>query len=145
MDPLTITAALVSFLAFSSSCASQLRRVIRNANHALDEILALSNEISDLNILLSDLEVASREIENSSPPHSGHDVSQAINSQLDKAKATLVQLQTCASELYDTLPDGSLKFQRYIWIWKKSKMTASQQDLVGIKRSLALMLASATA
>lgn len=116
MDPLSITAALVSFLAFFSSCTSQLRRVIRDANHAPDEILALPNEISDLNILLSDLKVASREIENSSPPHSGHDVSQAINSQLDKAKATLVQLQTCASELYDTLPDGSLKFQRYMWI-----------------------------
>jgi hypothetical protein len=145
MDPLSITAALVSFLTFSGPFASRLRRVISDANHAPDEILALSNEISDLNILLSDLEVASREIENSSPPQPGHNVAHAINSQLGKAKATLVQLQTCASELYDTLPDGSLKFQRYMWIRKKSKVTALLQDLVGIKRSVALMLASATA
>ena len=109
MDPLSITAALVLFLAFSSSCASQFRRVIRDVNHAPDEILALFNKMSDLNILLSDLEVASREIQNSGPRHFGHDVNHTINNQLGKAKVTLVQLQTCASELYDTLPDGSLK------------------------------------
>jgi hypothetical protein len=145
MDPLSITAALVSFLSFSGSCSSQLRRIIRDTNHAPDEILALSNEISDLNILLSDLEVASRDIENSSQSQSGHSIAHAIKGQLAKAKSTLVQLGSHASELFDVLPDGSLRFQRYMWIREKSKVTTLQQDLVGIKRSLALMLASATA
>ena len=111
MDPLSIGTAVVTFLAFSNSCAKQLRRVIRDANHAPNEILALSNEISDLNILLSDLGVASRDIENTNECRSGHNITHAVNSQLAKAKATLVQLESCASELFDTLPDGSLKFQ----------------------------------
>ena len=145
MDPLTITAALVQFIGFSGSCAKLLRRVIRDANQAPDEILALSNEISDLNILLSDLEATNRVIGQARSPEARLEVSDAISAQLVKARSILVLLESLASELFTTLPGERLKFQRYKWLRKKSSVIDLQHGLTGVKRSLALLLASITA
>ena len=147
MDPLSISTAVAAFISFSGSCAQLLRRVIRDANHAPDEILALSNEISDLNVLLSDLEATSRAIEQLHNPENSPDIptADAISSQLVKARSILLVLEALASELFTALPGGKLKFQKYKWIRKKSLVLEMRQDLISIKRSLGLLLASTTA
>lgn len=147
MDPLSISTAVVTFIGFSGSCAQLLRRVIRDANHAPDEILALSNEISDLNVLLSDLEVTSRAIEQLyiSEHSTAISIADAINSQLMKARSILLDLEALGSELFAASPTGKIKFQKYKWIRKKSLVLEMRQDLISIKRSLGLLLASATA
>ena len=43
-------------------------RLLTTPNHAPDEILALSNEISDINILLSDIEATARFIDQAGEP-----------------------------------------------------------------------------
>jgi hypothetical protein len=145
MDPLSVTAALVQFLVFSGNCAKLFRKVIRDANHAPDEILALSNEISDLNILLSDLEASNRVIEQVRDSQSRPDISDAIGAQLLKARSILILLESLASELFTAPPGERPKFQRYKWLRKKSLVLDLQRDLANVKRSLALLLASITA
>jgi len=149
MDPFSITGGVITFLGFSGACAKRLRKLIHDTKHAPDEILAISNEISDLNIVLSDLEAASRTIENASAvaqsslpePDFGH----AVTDQLAKARLKLHQLDSLLSELYITLPNGRNKFQRLSWIRKKGLATVLQRDLVNIRRTLGLLLASKSA
>jgi hypothetical protein len=145
MDPLSISAALVAFLGASGSCAKILRSVIHNANHAPDEILALSNEISDINILLSDLEATSRIIEQAGDPAEQSALSMALRTHLKKARSILVLLENVASDLYSVLPNGRYKFQKLKWMQKKSSVLGLQHDLVDVKRSLNLILSSTAA
>ena len=145
MDPLSISAALVAFLGASGSCTKILRSVIHNANHAPDEILALSNEISDINILLSDIEATARFIDQAGEPEEQSTLSAPLQLHLTKAKSILLLLETLASDLYTVLPDGRFKFQKLKWMQKKSAVLALKQDLVDIKRSLNLILSSTAA
>jgi hypothetical protein len=146
MDPLSITAAVVSFLSFSGSCAKHLRRLIHAANHAPDEILAMSNEISDINLILNDIENTNRTIETSGAQgQASPDLNSALSEQLVIARSKIVQLEALSSKLFIRLPNGTMEFQRYAWVRKRSKAISSQRDLRKVKRSLDLLLSSATA
>jgi hypothetical protein len=63
MDPLSVIASTVSLLSFSGSCAKGLRKLIHTVRSAPIEILALTNELADLNILLADLNNTSHAID----------------------------------------------------------------------------------
>jgi hypothetical protein len=144
MDVISITAAVIQLLGVSGACAKKLRKLIHTTKHAPDEILAISNEISDLYLILSDLESLTRAEESITlPDHLGvpePDFNRSISNQLNKAKAKLGDLQSLVNELCTTLPNGSLKFQRMAWTRKKGLAIALQQDLVNIKGTLKLIL-----
>ena len=74
MDPFSITVGLRSLLSFSGSCAINLHRVVHNARYALDEILAIANEVSDENVLLSDIEVTDKALGTPGVPSSNLDL-----------------------------------------------------------------------
>lgn len=122
----------------------KLRKLVHTTKHAPDEILAISNEISDLNLILSDLEslIQAEEIINL-PDHFNApepDFNRSITTQLNKAKAKLGELQSLINELCTTLPNGSLKFQRIAWTRKRGHAVALQQDLANVKGTLKLIL-----
>jgi hypothetical protein len=109
MDPLSISAALVAFLGASGSCTRILQRVIHNANHAPDETLAFSNEISDVNIL-RDIEATARFIDQAGEPEEQSTLSATLQLHLTKAKSLPSLFETLASGLYTVLPDDRYKF-----------------------------------
>jgi hypothetical protein len=146
MDPLSITASLVSLLSFSGSCAKDLRKLIHTVRNAPTEILALTNELADLNVLLADLNNTSQAIERA-PVQSQADREFliALAAQLAKADSKLMQLDSLASILSTRTSDGDAKFQRSIWLKKKSLAIRIQQELAEIRQSLGLLFTSNTA
>src|SRR5271154_5155637 len=116
MDAISFTAAVIQLLGVTGACAKSLRKLIHTAKHAPDEILAILNEISDLNLILSDLESLTQTEESIAlSDHLGvpePDFNRLISNQLNKAKAKLGDLQSLVDELCTTLPNGFLKFQR---------------------------------
>src|SRR5580698_9749788 len=111
MDPLSISASVVGLLGFSGSCAKQLRQLIHNVRYAPTEILALSNEVADLNVLLTDVEATSQAIENASTRDEAQsNFVNAVTSHLAKARSRLVQLDTLTAALFTHAPDRSVKF-----------------------------------
>src|SRR5438045_1243530 len=63
MDPLSISASVAALLSFSGSCAQHLRSLVHTVRNAPIEILALTNELADLNVLLADVSTTSQAIE----------------------------------------------------------------------------------
>ena len=128
----------------SRGCANKLRKLIHTTKHAPDEILAIANEINDLNLILTDLEnFIDAEDSITMPDRSvtpEPDFNRSFSNQLNKAKAKVGELQSLVNELCATLPNGSLKFRRMTWTRKKSLAIALQQDLVNIKGTLKLIL-----
>jgi hypothetical protein len=147
MDPLSITASVASLLSFSAACGTHLHKIIHNLRHAPDEILALSNEITDLNLILADLEATCQSIESSdSPPtQSRAEFNGALTTQLINARSKLIQLNSLGTSLLVSMPDGRTKFRKYTWVRKKSFVVALRRDLVDVKRNIGILLASTTA
>ena len=58
MDPFSGTASAVALLGAGISCARKLRSMIRDFRDAPLELAALSNEVNDLNAVLSEIETA---------------------------------------------------------------------------------------
>ena len=144
MDPLSIAAGVVQFLHFSGSCSKSLRQLVHTVRHAPDEILAVSNEVSDINLILSDIEATNKALE-AAGAHINHEYLKGLSTLLPLARTKLGQLDGFVAELFLTQPDGQTKFQRYNWVRKKSAVIALQKDLVDVKRKLGLLLNSATA
>lgn len=57
-DPLSITVSAITILATCSACAKQLHDFARCFRHAPGEILALSNEISDMSVVVTEVKAA---------------------------------------------------------------------------------------
>jgi hypothetical protein len=146
MDPLSITASAASLLSFSGSCAKYLRKLIHTVRNAPTEILALTNELADLNVLLADVNNTSQAIERA-PVRSqaDSDFLNALSAQLAKAESKIEQLHALAYSLSTRTNDGDTKFQRYIWLKKKSSAIRIQQELAEIRQSLSLLFTSNTA
>ena len=146
MDPFSITVGLTSLLSFSGSCARNLRRVVHNARYAPDEILAISNEVSDINLLLSDIEATNKALENPGVQTEANvGFYRGLSEQLLSARSKFGQLEGLVADLYTVLPDNRTKFSRYAWVRKKSTAVSLQQDLVNMKRNLGLLLNAAAA
>ena len=146
MDPFSITASVASLLSFSGSCAKDLRKLIHTARSAPTEILALTNELADLNILLADLNNTSQAIERAPiRSQADGDFLIALAVQLGKAESKLTQLHSLASTFSTRATDGSIKFQRYKWLRNKSSAIKVQRELAEVRQSLGLLFASNTA
>jgi hypothetical protein len=143
MDPLSITASAVSLLSFSGSCAKDLRKLIHSVRNAPTEILALTNELADLNVLLADLNNTSQAIERA-PVRSqaDRDFLIALVAQLAKADSKITQLHSLASTFSTRTADGSIKFQRYAWLKGRSSAIKMQRELAEVRQSLGLLFAS---
>lgn len=58
MDPFSATASAVALLGAGVACARTLRTLIKDFRDAPLELIALSNEVNDLNAVLAEIEVA---------------------------------------------------------------------------------------
>ena len=57
-DPLSITVSAIAILTTCSACVKQLHDFARCFRHAPAEILALSNEISDMSVVVTEVKAA---------------------------------------------------------------------------------------
>ena len=141
MNPFSIAAGVAGFLSLSGSRAQYLRRLIHNAKYAPHEILALSNEVSDINLVLSDIDSTNRIIGSSVQTE---DLCNALPELLKTARSSVRKLEDLVAEVYTVLPNGRAKFQRYTWVRKRASAISLQHDLVNVKKSLSLLLSLVT-
>jgi phage tail sheath gpL-like len=58
MDPFSATASAVALLGAGVTCARILRNLIKDFRDAPLELIAMSNEVNDLNAVLAEIEIA---------------------------------------------------------------------------------------
>ena len=88
-DPLSITASIIAVLGAAEGVSKTLAK-IKSLRHAPNEILALINEVSDLRIILG--EVERYIIRDASRPSPSNEQLQTMSTLVEKAKQSLLEL-----------------------------------------------------
>ena len=151
MDPLSVTASVIALAGTFGRISMTLREIMSATKNAPSDVLVLSNEISDLTLLLSQIE----------PLRSRARISHSLGiTQADTSLQLLsIQLQKAAeaTEGIDNLigsfvpnpgNEGNVKsavtnrYSRYNFIRNRSRIIELRRQLTNIKHSLALILSS---
>jgi hypothetical protein len=145
-DPISVTASIFSLIEFSTECAAGLGRLIHDYRHAPDEIIALSNEVYDFNLILDELQNFCHTFEAAVGfTHSSTAIDKALTSQLLLARSKVTKIDALRQALTTVLPSGEIGFQRHLWLYKKQEVKRLQHNLKEIRQKLAMWLETATA
>ena len=144
MDPLSLTASVIAVITAAGTVASGLKKLQVIAN-ATDELLALMTEVSDIQIVLEEVNDALR-----AQGGYGEHMSLNLAKLLIRAKTTLlrlnkvIQTHVAKSQASGTSPSGP-KVARLTWMMERSTVRTLQEDLRLIRLNLATTLASGNA
>ena len=115
-DPLSVIASVVALLDTGTKTAKHLRHLIHYFRHADNELITLSNEVTGLRIVLTEVECASQDTTTLSHTQ----LIDALSTQLNRAKAKLLKLDTLIHSLYKAHPSGASKVNKLAWLSKKA-------------------------
>jgi Fungal N-terminal domain of STAND proteins len=124
MDPLSIIASALTILEVGTKVSKGLSEIINTWNGAPPAILALYNEISDLNVVLDHVSDAQRTVKANGAKFDTQFL-EALDEHLYQARQLLSQLETLVRELKDL---SSVK-KKYKWLFKNSEATNLQHRI----------------
>ena len=140
-DPLSVIASVVTLLDTGAKSASHLRRLIHHFRHADDELIALSNEVNDLRVVLTEVEFASQDT--TFLPRT--QLLAALSTQLSKAETKLVELEALVQSISQPLLSGALEANKIAWLSKKTTAKRLQVDLRDVRLKIFTLLSIKTA
>ena len=141
-DPLSIIASIIAVIGAAESAGKALNR-IRDIMNAPDEVLALSNEISDLTVVL-------KHVETYIPAANGAVISleylEHLSVLVKRAHSKLAQLENI---MHDHLPESGGANRRSSplrlwWALLKTKVNGLRVDLRDIKLSIIVQITTVT-
>jgi hypothetical protein len=136
MDPLSLTASLIAIIGLTTTAAKTMHRLIVSMRQAPDVVLALSNELSDLALVL--LEVKHVEDSSSLPQESR----ERLALLLSRTQLKVEEVETLASRLSEASSASLLSFTRLTWREGRAKAGALQKDLRLARSNIAAILAA---
>lgn len=116
--------AVISVLDIGVRTSTKLSQLINEWKFAPNLLLALSNEVSDLDVVLDRIKESQNTIQTSNILQNAELLTQ-LNTQLQRAKHTLTELEKSIND-FDRL---STLRKRNKWLLKKSKAESLQKDL----------------
>ena len=134
-DPLSITASIIAVVGAAEGITKTLAK-FKSIRNAPDELLALINEVSDLNIILSN--VQSYIIHNTQKPQISQEELQNISTLINRAKEKLLELdQLIQYQLVkpESIPDR-LKVSRREWLRARGTIEKLRQSLRDIRLNI---------
>lgn len=133
-DPLSVTASALTVIGASSACANFLLEFIKGLRNAPAELLALSNEVNELKIVLNEIKIVCQSIEQEPIP------SQEF---LDMVSKQLAEAGEILKELDELRKRNSSR--RYRWPLNKSKAERLHGKLKDTRSKLLAQLTLPTA
>ena len=133
-EVLSLAASIIAVLGAAESVVKGLL-IIHSVLNASDEILALNNEISDLQILLYDVQ---RHVERASESQIPHEHAEQLDISVNQAKEKLLQLDELMQYKILT-PHASakkVKISRREWLKAVKVIERSQQSLRDIRSNI---------
>ena len=141
-DPLSITTSIIAVIGAAETVGKTLNR-IRDMTNAPDEILALSNEISDLTVVLKHVETYATAADRAvtSPEHLEHILVLA-----KRAQSRLAQLERVMHKYLPGPVAASWRssLSRFRWACLKTKINGLRVDLRDIKLSIIVQIGTVT-
>ena len=130
-DPLSITASIIAVVTAAEGVSKTCAK-IKNAYNAPSEFLALINEVSDLRVVLDDVESHLGDECGRSQPLKGF---RRMVEVLERARETLVQLDKLVHQKLakHSSTSANLKVSRYEWMKARSIIKNYRENLRDIK------------
>lgn len=136
MDPLSFAASLIAIIGLTTAAAQAMHGLILSMRQAPDVVLALSNELSDLALVL--LEVKHVEQSSSLPQESR----ERLGVLLSRTYLKVEEVERLASRLSEASSSNLLNFTRLTWRDGKVKAGALQKGLRLARSNIATILAA---
>jgi Fungal N-terminal domain of STAND proteins len=137
-DPLSVTASVIAVLGAAVNAAQTIQNLIRTLRQAPDELLALSNEVSDFRLVLHEIDLSAQ----------GQDVAynstSAILRILSRAEAKLDELDRFVKGFVRPHLSTVTKVDRVRWMKEKNNAQAIQSELRAMRMDLATLLVAKT-
>ena len=134
-DPLSITASIIAVVGAAEGVTKTLAK-IKSIRNAPDELLPLINEVSDLKIILSDMQ--NYITQNTQKPQISQQELRNISTLINRAKEKLLELdQLIQYRLVkpESISD-QIKVSRREWLRAKSTIEKFRQSLRDIKLNI---------
>jgi hypothetical protein len=128
MDPLSVVASVASLLEIGMRVSKELNGVIHTWKTAAPSIIALYNEITDLNVVLDHTRSAQETVQAKGAKYDAAFL-EAMNDNLRQCEKVMVELDTLVVELRSM---GNLKM-KYKWLRKNSVASEMQTQLRDIR------------
>ena len=138
MDPLSITASVLTLLAAANKVAKGLDK-LASIKGAPAAILALNNEVSDLRLVLGEAEPLLQKYGQATHSSIGGDTS--LKSSIDRAKVRLVDLESIIANRLMTRMGTKNKLG---WLYEQDKVQRAMSDVRAAKENVNTMLGVAT-
>ena len=130
MDGISALASIVQVIQISCQCARLIYRIIQQSKHAPDELLALSNEVTDATLVL-------REVERAYNVHKGNvDLCEALRHLLIRARPLWENLKTLIEEIRVEDLNGNVRLHRLKWLRQRSRAKTLQDEIRYIRGSM---------
>ena len=142
MDPLSVTASILTLLAASRSMVGGLQK-LSSLRQAPDIILALNNEISDFQLVIFELDnylqqdLARSSANNQPCSANNQPFSADILPILDRAKVKLMELKSLIEHrLLLRGPNGAERLNKAAWFWERQKVKRIQEEIRDLRANL---------
>ena len=132
MEPFGATTAALTVIKTLSGFAD----VVKSFKDAPNELLALNNEVSDLKLVISDIETLDREsnlVRNSS---------ESLTKLLLEARIKVNALEGLTQELVTFGAESNVKIRRIKWVRTKSKVERLRRELREVRSNIAAIRAA---
>ena len=139
MDPLSITASIVTILGAADRCVKGVAK-LRALKHASSELSALINEVADLQTVLTQVVALSQQLQRDCSDGSVT----ALKSLLKRAEEQLLELNALVqgelSKPKSKRSGGGIKVDHLGWTLKKDQLVLLQQSLRATRLNLSTTL-----
>ena len=147
MSPKSAFISLATVSTLAATCGNCLRAIIQNSKNTsvTSEILALSNEVSDLQAVLGEVEAHRQTCSDSTGSAAQAEEPDALTPHLLKrAHSRLLQLENLVLGSIKLGRHNEIVIQRTAWLRKRRSYAAIIQDLREIKQNIILIATSQT-
>lgn len=150
MDPLSITASIIAVIGAAGRASEGALFIIRVWKAAPDEILAIVNELSDIQLVLrSANDTLNLTSSADKIPFLGEECSSGLVRMLNRAQEALQEL---AELLYDKLlrvenvgEEIQVKFLRLRWVKERQNVRQLQTELRSLRANISALLSAISA
>ena len=140
MDPLSLTASLIAIVGATGRISKTIQKIV-SIRGAPDVVSALSNEISDLRLVLQAVEtLLQRGSTFPSPFYS------SLRASLDRARAQMLELETIVEYQIMTTAgaNNEPKVNRIVWTRRRGQIQRIQDELRLARLDISTVLGAAT-
>ena len=135
MSNITALENVLGLIITSVRYAKEINSLIQRLQEAPDDLLALSNEVSDSTLVLLEFERASNDISRSTD-FEDVNFTHLTASYLKRGNELWPDLKGLITSVQTTLPDGSVKLNAYQWLRLRSKTQKLKERLRNVRVGL---------